>query len=309
MNFLRSNWNGKVFITKSFDRNTCIRRLLGHFDLSQYTGKHVALKANFNSADPFPASTHLDTLQAIIKVLKEADPDDITLGERSGMGDTRVVLEEIGVMALSERLDFNVVILDELTKTGWIKIKRTNTHWLNGFYLAKLFVQADKVVQTCCVKAHRFGGHFTMSLKNSVGMVAKRLPGSIYDYMWELHGSPYQRQLIAEINRYYAPDIVIMDGIKAFTDGGPEQGHEVEPGLIMASNDRVALDAVGNALLRSYGSTSHIMNGRIFELDQLRRAVELGIGIVNASQIKLIPVGEECIYACNQITDILEREG
>jgi len=38
----------------------------------------------------------------------------------------------------------------------------------------KTFLEAEKVVQTCCLKTHRFGGHFTLSLKNSVGLVAKK---------------------------------------------------------------------------------------------------------------------------------------
>jgi len=41
------------------------------------------LKANFNSADPFPASTHLDILRAIVQTLKNAGTSDITLAERS----------------------------------------------------------------------------------------------------------------------------------------------------------------------------------------------------------------------------------
>jgi uncharacterized protein (DUF362 family) len=100
-----------------------------------------------------------------------------------------------------------------------------------------------------------------------------------------------------------------MDGIKAFTDGGPEQGKEVEPDLLLASKDRIALDAVGVAILRSYGSTNHVMNGRIFELDQLRRATELDIGVTSAAQIRLTPLNEECAEACNQLSGILECEG
>ena len=93
-----------------------------------------------------------------------------------------------------------------------------------GFHIAKVFLDADKIVNTCCLKTHRFGGHFTLSLKNSVGLVAKRLPGGMYDYMWELHGSPFQRQMIAEINNHYNADLVVMDGMEAFITGGPEQG-------------------------------------------------------------------------------------
>jgi uncharacterized protein (DUF362 family) len=306
--FMSKTSYGEVFLLKTTDRNAGIKSLLRKFDLSNFAGKRVALKANFNSADPFPASTHLDTLQAIVENLKGAGVTEVTLGERSGMGNTRQVLEHLGVFALSQKLGFNIVILDETAKEAWVKIEHGGTHWLKGFYIAKLFKNAEKVVQTCCLKAHRFGGHFTLSLKNSVGLVAKKLPGGLYDYMWELHGSPYQRLMIAEINRHYNADLVVMDGIKAFVDGGPERGKEAQPNLLLASKDRVAIDAVGVAALRSYGSTSHIMNGKIFELDQLRRASELDIGVKSASEIQLIPLDDESREAADKIADILKNE-
>jgi uncharacterized protein (DUF362 family) len=299
----------EVFLVKTSDRNAGVKSLMSRFKLSEFSGKKVAVKASYNSADPFPASTHLDTLKAIVETLKRLGASQVTLGERSGMGNTRTVLEEMGVFALAEKLDFNAVVLDDLTKEEWLKVAHDGTHWLRGFYIAKLFTNAEKVVQTCCLKAHRFGGHFTLSLKNSVGLVAKKVPSSLYDYMWELHGSPYQRQMIAEINKHYKPDIIIMDGIKAFTDGGPERGKEVQPNLMLASNDRVAIDAVGVAILRSYGANRHIMKGRIFELDQLKRATELGIGVTSASEIRVTPLNEDCKECANDVTGILEREG
>ncbi len=307
--FSMANNRAEVFIIKTNERSTGVKKLLSHFDLSSFSGKHIALKANFNSADPFPASTHLETLQAIVETIKEAKAATITMGERSGMGNTRKVLEDRGVLELSEKIGFYPVVLDEMAKEDWQKVEREGTHWLRGFYIAKLFVSADKVVQTCCLKAHRFGGHFTMSLKNSVGLAAKKIPGSLYDYMWELHSSPHQRRMIAEINKHYKTDLVVMDGIKAFIDGGPERGKEVQPELMLASNDRVAIDAVGVAILRSYGSTSHIMKGHIFSLDQLKRASELDIGVKSASQIQVIPLNEECKDCAKQLSDTLEREG
>ena len=73
-----------VFLIKTPDRNLGIKRLLSRFGLNDYSGKRVALKANFNSADPFPASTHLDTLENLVKELKEAGISGLTLAERSG---------------------------------------------------------------------------------------------------------------------------------------------------------------------------------------------------------------------------------
>lgn len=82
-----------------------------------------------------------------------------------------------------------------------------------------------------------------------MGLVSKKVPGTIYDYIWEQHGSPFQRLMIAKINKHYRADLIVMDGIKAFISGGPEKGELIEPNLLLASEDRVAIDAVGVAIL------------------------------------------------------------
>ena len=301
---------GEVFITKTSDRTAGIRTLLSRFELGGFSGKRVALKANFNSADPFPASTHIETLGTLIKILKETNVKEVVLAERSGMGDTRRVLEKMGVFELSKKLGFKVKVLDEGAEDDWVKLEGKGTHWKRGFYISRVFLEADKVVQTCCLKTHRFGGHFTLSLKNSVGLVADDVPNESYSYMKELHSSPFQRQMIAEINKFYNPDIVIMDGIRAFVNGGPEKGVEVEPDLLLASKDRVALDAVGVAVLRSYGrSDPAVLKGRIFELDQLHRAAELEVGVKSALEIKLTPLDAGSFPVVEKLEHILEKEG
>jgi len=83
--------------------------------------------------------------------------------------------------------------------------------------------------------------------------------------MWELNGSPFQRQMIAEINNHYKLDLVLMDGIKAFVTGGPEKGMVVEPDLLLASQDRVAIDAVGVAILKMYGAKGKVGEADVFE--------------------------------------------
>lgn len=298
----------QVFIIKTPDRKTGVSKLLNQFDMDSFSGKYVAIKANYNSADPFPASTHIETLRAIVENINAAGAERITLAERSGMGDTREVLERMGVFALSKEIGFEAIVLDDIEKDGWIKFERDDTHWLRGFYLAKVFHDADKIVQTCCLKTHRFGGHFTLSMKNSVGMVAKRLPGGMYDYMWELHGSPYQRQMIAEVNNYYNLDLVVMDGIKAFITGGPESGREVEPELLLASRDRVALDAVGVAILKMYGAKGKIRDADIFEQDQIKRAAKLGFGVQSPDEIRLTPLNDDSKADVEQIEQTLKTQ-
>jgi uncharacterized protein (DUF362 family) len=304
-----SNDTGKVFLVKTDLRDEGIGRLLENFDLTDFKDKNIALKANFNSNDPFPATTHPDTLKTIVKSIKSFKPNNIVLAERSGMGETRSVLEARGVMDLAEKEDFEVRVLDEEGLDDWIKIENERNHWVKGFYISRIFKEADKVVQTCCLKAHRFGGHFTLSLKNSVGIVAKKIPGGIYNYMGELHISPYQRMMIAEINNHYQTDLIIMDGIKAFVNKGPEQGHMVEPNLILMSKDRVAIDAVGVAILRHYGTTRDISKGKIFDLSQIKRAAELGVGVKSASEINIIGIDAESEAVAGELDQILEKQG
>lgn len=290
-----------VFIIKAADRIHGLSILLDQFDKSSYRGRRVALKANFNSADPFPASTHIDTLKVIVEWLKDAGADEIILAERSGMGRTRDVLRHLGVFELAEELGFKVLVLDEVGKDDWVKIGPQGTHWLRGFYIARVFLEADRVVQTCCLKTHRFGGHFTMSLKNSVGLVARQVPGENYDYMAELHTSPYQRLMIAEINKFYNVDLVVMDAMKAFAAGGPEKGRVIEPSLLVAGMDRVAVDAVGVAILKIYGTTKEVQSGRIFDLDQIRRASEMGVGVGSPLNIKINPLNDESADVARKI--------
>jgi len=295
----------EVFIVKTNSRESGVNQLLENFDLKSFEGKNVAIKANFNSADTFPATTHLETLELLISCLKTVKPSKIVLGERSGMGETREVLGKMKVLDLARKLGFEAVVLDEEDHDSWKKIERNGNHWMNGFYISKLFTDADKVVQTCCVKAHRFGGHFTMSLKNSVGLVAKKVPGEIYNYMGELHISPYQRLMIAEINQYYDVDLILMDGMKAFINKGPETGKIVEPNIMLASNDRVAIDAVGVSILRHYKTTREISHGKIFELEQIKRAAELGVGVQNPKDIRIIGLNPEAEAVAGELEEIL----
>lgn len=300
-----TNPTSKVYLLRTTDRKTGIPQLLKQFDIQDFSAKTVALKANYNSADPFPASTHLDTLRAIVETIKTVGASEIIMAERSGIGNTREVLEQMGVLSLSEELGFKVVVLNEVPKDDWLKFEHKGSHWIRGFYLSKVFHDADKVINTCCLKTHRFGGHFTLSMKNSVGMVAKKFPGGFYDYMWELHGSPYQRQMIAEINANYNSDAVIMDGIKAFISEGPEKGEIVEPNLLLASRDRVAIDAVGVAILKMYGAKGKVGSEPVFEQDQIKKAVELGFGVRSAGEIKLNPLNNQAKEDVKRIQPLL----
>jgi uncharacterized protein (DUF362 family) len=129
-----------------------------------------------------------------------------------------------------------------------------------------------------------------------------------YDYMMELHSSRYQRQMIAEINLCYKPDLIVLDALEAFVRGGPDRGPKESPGVILASQDRVAIDAVGVAILRMYQTTPEVAAGKIFDQAQIRRAVQLGLGASSPEEIELIPADDPESRAFAQaVQEILDK--
>ena len=144
-----------------------------------------------------------------------------------------------------------------------------------------------------------------MALKLHVGVVPTHRHG--YDYMSELHQSPHQRKMIAEINLPFKPDLILLDGIDAFVDGGPMHGKRAKGNVCLASTDRVAIDAVGLAVLKSLGSNDQIMKKRIFEQEQIARAVEIGLGSSSPSDIKIIPADEKSVSYRDRIIKILNK--
>ncbi|MCS6779783.1 MAG: DUF362 domain-containing protein [Geminicoccaceae bacterium] len=294
-----------VWITAAGDPVRALDLVFARLPRDLASGKRLVLKANFNSADPFPAASAPDTLDALVARLASMRPSRFTLAERSGMGDTRAVLRQAGVPALAARHGLEVLVLDELGPEGWVAVRWPDLHWRRGFLLARAFAEAELVVQTCCLKTHRFGGHFTMALKNAVGAVAKVDPADGYDYMRKLHASPHQRAMIAEISTAFRHDLVIMDARKGFRTGGPESGTLVEPGLFLASRDPVAIDAVGVAILRRYGTTAEVARGPIFAQEQLARAAALGIGVASAAAIELEGLDEAGRRASEELRPLL----
>jgi uncharacterized protein (DUF362 family) len=294
-----------VSLVKTTDRATGVQRALSLLGINAFTGRQVLLKPNFNSADPAPGSTHPDTLRALLMALQEMGAGAITVGDRSGMGNTRNVMEQLGLFELANSLGVDVAVFDELTAEEWTIVKPRDSHWSVGFPVPNLLLKADCIVQTCNLKTHQYGGHFTLSLKNSVGFVARTVGDGGHNYMSELHDSSYQRHMIAEINSVYRPDLVVMDGVEAFVDGGPAKGTVAQSEVILASRDRIAIDATGVAILRMFGTTPEVSEGPIFGQAQIARAVELGLGIETPSQINFITEDAASEAYANSIRAIL----
>jgi uncharacterized protein (DUF362 family) len=272
----------KVFIVSTGDRKKGVAEIVKLMRIPSPKGKNVVIKPNLNTADPTPGSTHNDTLRQLMSELLERDARALTIAERSGPPSTKKVMEDKGVFDLAGEMKASVVNFEELADADWVKVAPKDSHWTSELFVPRVVAQAPYLVSTCCLKTHGFGGVYSMSVKLAVGTTPKRL-------MREMHGSrEHMRRMIAEINTGFRPDVILMDGVEAFVDGGPSQGNKVAANVFVGGTDRVAVDAVGLAILKELGSNAAIMEKKIFEQEQLQRAVELGLGVSGPDQIELV---------------------
>lgn len=293
-----------VTLAKADDRSHGVKTSLRALRVNPIKGKDVLIKPNFNTADLFPGSTHNDTLVALAEEIWEMGAKSISLGERS-YPPTREVMEEKRILPILDKLNVKVINFDDLAEKDWVFIKPKKSHWANGFRIARPILDTECLISTCCLKTHQYGGIFTLSLKLHVGVVPTSRHG--YAYMQELHSSPHQRTMIAEINEPFKPALIVLDGIEAFVDGGPMTGKRAKADVFLASTDRVAIDATGVALLKLLGSNRNIMSKKIFDQEQIARAAELGLGVSSPSEIALIPADGKSQDCRDRVWEILKR--
>lgn len=299
-----ANSSSRVAFIKTEDRKFAVHSAIKTLNINPAKNKAVLIKPNFNTADPVPGSTHNDTLVSLVETVWAMGAKSISLGERS-YPLTRDVMEQKGIIPLMKKLDVKIINFDDLERKDWVEVKPEDSHWQNGFRVARPILEAECLISTCCLKTHQYGGVFTMSLKLHVGVVPTSRHG--FEYMRELHGSAYQQEMIAEINAPFKPDLIVLDGVEAFVDGGPMNGKRARGNIFLASDDRVAIDAVGVAVLKSLGSNNQIMRPKIFEQKQIARAVALGLGAASPLEIEVVAADKQSLEYRNRVVEVLNK--
>ena len=298
----------EIFIAGASDRQEGVRRALGEFDLSGLSGAAVALKANFNSADPFPASTDIGTLGTICNAILAEHPGQLALAERSGMGRTSEVLTRMGVDCASHEKRFFPY------RPG-----RPRPPRLAGGPGARAPLE-PRLLPRLGLCEGRPGSSDLLPEDPPVRGAFHPLPQKLRGLRrptgpgreLRFHGRTAQFPAPAlddrRDQRFYRTDLVVMDATEGFASGGPDKGKLIRPGLIIAGGDRVAVDAVGVALLRIHNTVPDVADGQIFGLEQIARAAELGVGVASADAIRLVPLDGAGETAAQEIQEQLDAD-
>ena len=252
-------------IRASVDRSLALLGNLGH---AISRGDKVLLKPNFNSPDPYPGSTDLVFLRAVLELLLEAGAR-VTIGESSGgiWRPTRNVFRKLGVPELAHHFDVELIAFEDRTD-DWVRVK-VNGDYLDTVSMPRSAYEADKLVYLPCMKTHSIAG-FSGALKLAVGFMH---PGE----RRALHARYLERK-IAEISLCWQPNLIIMDGRKAFVSGGPDKGELAEPGLVLASGDLIAIDVEAMKVLLTYKARNKL-TADPWQSSQIATASKHGLGV------------------------------
>jgi len=160
----------------------------------------------------------------------------------------------------------------------WTKKEIPEAKYLKKVLVTEFLERADRLILLPCLKTHSLA-KFTGSLKLSVGFMKpiQRV---------NLHLSRLQEKL-AELNKIINPDLIIMDARKCFINKGPAQGEIREPNLILASDDRIAIDIEGIKIIQNFKGNS-LKDINPWDLPQIKRAVELDIGVKSEKEYEII---------------------
>ena len=277
--------NGKslVAIVHGKDPRAMLRvglDLLGGVEQLKGTGKRVLIKPNVLNNRPPPSTTNPSVIEAVVEIVNKAGAADIVVGDGSGIVrlPTSENLRATGIQAAAERAGATVMAVED---QPWVCVEPPRANVLKRYYVSKPVYEADIVINMPVIKTHRFA-EYSCGLKNVVGVIHPRYRPSVTF----LSGSWHER--IAELNLAVHPHLTIADGTTVMIAGGPTSGTPASTDVLLLSGDRVAIDLVAIALLRSYGAWPKLQGKRIEDQRLIAHAAELGLGTNDARRIDLV---------------------
>jgi uncharacterized protein (DUF362 family) len=249
---------------------------IGGFERIVRPGDRITIKPNFNSGDPPPNSTDIPFLVTLIRLLRDYGAGRIVVGESSRHPPTQTGFEmrRTGVFQACRGEGAEVVVFGD---EHWTPV-RTRGERFGWVEAARPMLECDRLVFAGCLKTHWLT-KFSISLKLTVGAIRPR-------HRALLHFGGQIEERVAELASVVQPDLVLVDGRTAFVRGGPCYGIVRRPNVILASEDRVAIDTVGVEVLQRYPECP--LRANAWTYGQIREAVRLGLGISGPGERRLV---------------------
>ena len=245
----------------------------GNLDFIQ-PGQKVLIKPNVNSDDPAPGTTHPEALAEMIRLVK-AKGAYVIVGDRSNpQWKTLAAMKVTGMYNAAEDAGADEIVGFE--NEEWIRVSPEKAgDWPNGFRIPKRLQEIDHIISLPVLHTHSITSH-SLAIKNLVGLIHPT------DRML-FHASAKREEMIAEISLAIKPSLTVIDGTRAFIEGGPSEGKVAETKVYLASKDVLTADVYGVSLLKKNEAILRYENP--WESPQIKHFLDLGLSLYSSDKI------------------------
>ena len=217
----------KIFRAKE-DINNIVKEAVTNSGLR---GKRkIFIKPNLSHPEYLPGVvTSPELIQELVSLLRNSN-SEVTVGESNGFNyPCQSAFKKTGVEEAVKKAGGTVINLSE---DKVVEVKFQGNRSLDRLFLPKTIMDADAVVDLPLMKTHEFMT-YSGAIKNLFGCV----PSNKRIY---LH--PYLPEVLYQLYTLFKPQLTIMDARIGIEGNGPTKGKPVKMGLMLTSNDALAID-------------------------------------------------------------------
>jgi uncharacterized protein (DUF362 family) len=201
----------------------------------------IIIKPNLTNRDSPPVTTSVKAAEAVYTYCESHTQAEIVIGEGCGDGITADTFEANGYRRLADKRGIRLIDFNEEKA---VVVRNEGAFQWKEFHIPAI-VRGAFVISLPVLKDHPFTVT-TVAMKNMFGIA----PAPFYGGSWnksKLH-SPSTHKSVVDVCLYKRPDLCVVDASVALA-GSHLSGRRRDLGVILASFDPVAVDAVSSELL------------------------------------------------------------
>ncbi len=184
-------------------------------------------------------TTEPELVAALIRNFRKRGVGTIYVGDSSaGFAKSRDALNSTGMQQIVEAAGGTIVNIDDPAER--VEVDLPGSDYLRTISVPSKILEADYIVNCAKLKTHRFGA-MTAAVKNWVGLLeqSQRL---------KVHQNRIPK-VVAELHALIREDLCLTDALVIGEGEGPDLCDPRLLGVVMVSNDPVAIDGIASELL------------------------------------------------------------
>lgn len=199
-------------------------------------GQRVLIKPNMLAPSPAAkaVTTHPSFVKVLINLLHE-EGAQVYVGDSPGRGSTAEVARACGILEVVKETGAKLLPFEKA-----VQVEFADARTCQSFPLSREALEMDTVINTAKLKTHALTG-LSGAVKNCFGLVVgaqkkrfhARFP-SVYDF----------GEMLLDLYLLTQPSVSMIDAVVAMEGPGPRSGRPRPLGVMAASTNAVALDAL-----------------------------------------------------------------